>query len=112
MGAYQVICLKRTADQAWAPFEDVTPIFRPFRDASYLPCNYPCTILDCLRGLEFGIKMGWFNIDTFNVREYEFYEAVENGDMNWIIPGKFLAFSTPQAERIGPDGVILLLTLV
>lgn len=48
--------------------------------------------------------MNWFSLKTFNVREYEFYEAVENGDMNWIIPGKFLAFSTPHASRTGPEG--------
>jgi len=53
------------------------------------------------------MKMQWFDVKTFNVREYEFYEAVENGDMNWIIPNKFLAFSTPHASREGPDGVIL-----
>ena len=56
--------------------------------------------------------MGWFDLNTFNVREYEFYEAVENGDMNWIIPGKFLAFSTPRAQRVGTDGVIYALTIV
>jgi cell division cycle 14 len=30
------------------------------------------------------------------VEEYEHYERVENGDMNWIIPGKILAFSGPH----------------
>jgi cell division cycle 14 len=29
------------------------------------------------------------------VKEYEHYEKVENGDLNWIIPGKFLAFMGP-----------------
>ena len=33
------------------------------------------------------------------MEEYEFYEKVENGDMNWIVPGKFLAFSGPAATR-------------
>lgn len=30
------------------------------------------------------------------MEEYEHYERVENGDMNWIIPGKMLAFSGPH----------------
>ena len=27
---------------------------------------------------------------TFNVAEYDFYEQVENGDLNWIVPGTAL----------------------
>jgi cell division cycle 14 len=34
---------------------------------------------------------------TFNPQEYHFRERVENGDWNWIIPGKFLAFSNPAS---------------
>ena len=49
-----------------------------------------------MKGLEYAIKLGWFNIKTFNVKEYEFYEDVENGDLNWILPGKFVAFCTPS----------------
>lgn len=105
-----MIYMGKTADEAWQPFEGVH--FLAFRDASYLPCSYKCTILDCLRGLEFGMKMNWFNVDAFNVREYEFYEQVENGDMNWIIPGKFMAFSTPHSKNIGDDGVSPSLTPV
>ena len=40
-------------------------------------------------------------MSTFNVQEYQFYEKIENGDMNWIIPGKFLAFSTPVDGAAG-----------
>ena len=45
MGAYQVIYLKRTADEAWSHFKPAEP-FRAFRDASYLKCNYKCTVSD------------------------------------------------------------------
>ena len=48
--------------------------------------------------------MKWFDVKTFNLRDYEFYEKVENGDMNWIVPGKFLAFSGPSANSRDPDG--------
>jgi cell division cycle 14 len=40
--------------------------------------------------------MGWFNLKSFNIAEYEKREKIENGDFNWIIPGKFLAFSNPS----------------
>ncbi len=49
----------------------------------------------CLEGLQHAIKNGWYNYSTFNVKEYEHYEKVENGDLNWIVPGKFLAFMGP-----------------
>lgn len=97
MGAFQIIIMKKTAMEAWAPFVNVDPPFKPFRDASYTNCSYQCTILDCLRGLEYAIKLGWFNYKTFNIQEYEFYEDIENGDLNWILPNKFVAFCTPMS---------------
>jgi cell division cycle 14 len=51
--------------------------------------------LHCLEGLEWGIHLGWYNCANFNLTDYQFYEKIENGDLNWIIPGKFVAFSTP-----------------
>ena len=57
-------------------------------------------LLDCLRGLEYAITLGWFNYKTFNLAEYEHYEKIENGDLNWIIPGKFVAFSSPSDKPI------------
>jgi cell division cycle 14 len=103
MGAFQIIILKKTAAEAWIPFEKIEGGFKPFRDASYTNCSYNCTIPDCLRGLEYAIKLGWFNIKTFNVKEYEFYEDVENGDLNWLVPGKFVAFCTPSSGQGGKE---------
>jgi len=104
MGAFQVISLGKTAEEAWKPFQESGLNFPDFRDASYTTCTYKCTILDCLRGLEYAIKLKWFDMKTFNLRDYEFYEKVENGDLNWIIPGKFVAFSGPSGQTRDPDG--------
>lgn len=30
------------------------------------------------------------------MKDYQFYEKVENGDLNWIVPNKFIAFCDPQ----------------
>ena len=106
MGAYLLICKEKSAEEAWSFFEKVDPTFKPFRDAICGECTYQCTIYDCLKGLEYGIKLGWYNPKTFNVKEYEEYERVDNGDMNWIIPGKFLSFSSPCAKPYDADGVI------
>ena len=104
MGAYLVICKKMTAEEAWSFFKDVKPPFKPFRDAINGPCTYECTILDCLRGLQYAIELGWYNPKTFKVKEYEEYEKVDNGDMNWIIPGKFLAFPSPSSKEYDEEG--------
>jgi cell division cycle 14 len=59
---------------------------------------YFITILDCLRGLRKAIDFEFIHLETFNIQDYLFREKVENGDMNWIIPGKFLAFAGPDDE--------------
>ena len=95
MAAFMVVILKINADDAFAKFEKYHCLLKPFRDASKGECYYKCTVLHCLRGLEFGVKQGWYSFKNFNLKEYEYYEKVENGDLNWIIPGKFVAFMGP-----------------
>lgn len=106
MGIYQILVLGRSAVDAWSCFKDVSPPLVDFRDASSGPSTYNCTILDVLRGLEYAMMVGLFDRRTFNVKEYEYYEKIENGDINWIIPGKFIGFVGPagtkeEAQEIG-----------
>ncbi|NXD08568.1 CC14A phosphatase, partial [Nothocercus nigrocapillus] len=74
------------------------PPYLPFRDASFGNCTYNLTILDCLQGINKALQHGFFDFKTFDVDEYEHYERVENGDFNWIVPAKFLAFSGPHPK--------------
>ena len=99
MGCFMVIILKMSAEEAYKKFNDYIPLFKPYRDASKGECIYQCTILQCLKGLEYAIQFGWYDFRTFNVKEYEFHERVENCDLNWIIPGKFMAFMGPIEKR-------------
>ncbi|CAH6789129.1 Cdc14a [Phodopus roborovskii] len=94
-----VIYLKKTPEEAYrALLSGSTPPYLPFRDASFGNCTYNLTILDCLQGIRKGLQHGFFDFETFDVDEYEHYERVENGDFNWIVPGKFLAFSGPHPK--------------
>ena len=104
MGAFMVIILGKTGREAWDHFEPYHSGFKPFRDATMGVCTYKCTVLDCLQGLEYGIKMGWYDYKTFNYKEYEHYVKVENGDLNWIVPGRFFAFAGPSKTNRDPDG--------
>jgi len=103
--AYQVIVDRvKPSEQAYEAFQNIWPPFLMFRDATCGVCTWHLTILDCLKGLEKSIEHGWFNYSKFDVVSYEFFEKVENGDMNWIIPGRFLAFAGPCPTSTDADG--------
>ena len=108
MGAYEITYLSRSAEEAWKHFEGEK--FKPYRDAARGPCTYKCTLLHCFQAIEWAQKLGWYNRLTFNLAEYQEYETVEGGDLNWIIPGKIMAFSTPvdstnedEKSSFGPE---------
>ncbi|XP_019386567.1 PREDICTED: dual specificity protein phosphatase CDC14A isoform X2 [Crocodylus porosus] len=99
IGAYAVIYLKKTPEETYRSLlSGSNPPYLPFRDASFGNCTYNLTILDCLQGIKKALQHGFFDLKTFDVEEYEHYERVENGDFNWIVPGKFLAFSGPHPK--------------
>ena len=43
-------------------------------------------------------------MQTFDPREFEYYERVENGDLNWILPNKFIAFMGPVDTKVRGRG--------
>jgi len=78
----------------------------PFHDASPYRCVFELTLMDCLRAL---VKARQFNFfdwgDKFDGQEYEHFEQVENGDLNWIVKGKILAFAGPSyVKSVSPEG--------
>ncbi|XP_043837157.1 dual specificity protein phosphatase CDC14B-like [Dromiciops gliroides] len=52
-----------------------------------------------LMGLHKAVQYGFLNFEEFDLDDYEHYEKVENGDLNWIIPGRFIAFCGPHPRR-------------
>ncbi|XP_063726980.1 dual specificity protein phosphatase CDC14A-like isoform X2 [Symsagittifera roscoffensis] len=105
IGAYQIIYLKRTAEEAYRPLvSGNNPSFMPFRDASMAPSSYNLTVLDCLHSISKALANNFFQFQNFDVEEYEHYEKVDNGDFNWILPDKFLAFSGPHNQSVILDG--------
>jgi cell division cycle 14 len=69
----------------------------PYRDAGYGAATYHITILDCLKGLHKALHMGLVDLESIDPDEYEFYEKVENGDLNWITD-KFIAMACPKDD--------------
>lgn len=102
--AYQVVAQGKPAELAYEPFCGIYPPFLPFRDATCGVCTFHLTIVDCLKGLEKSIEFRWFDWNRFDVEAYDFFEKVENGDMNWVVPDKFLAFAGPCPTPTDADG--------
>lgn len=98
MGLFQIVVLNRSADEACNAFQHVDA-FIPFVDASFQPSGFELYIEDVLKGFERALKLGWFDMSTFNVNEYDQYSSLENGGFNWLIPSKTLAFVCPASER-------------
>ncbi len=93
-----MLCLGKTVEEAYNPFFGLQPPLIPYRDAAFGICTYHLEVLDCVRALARAASLGHFSLDTFSAETYAFYDKIEHGDLNWIIPGKFAAFSGPLAR--------------
>ncbi|XP_074099162.1 cell division cycle protein 14 isoform X2 [Cotesia typhae] len=105
-GSYAILYLKKTAREVYESLVSSpnSPPYIMFRDASFgAPC-YQISLKDCLSAIYECYRLGFFNFDDFNVKEYEYYERVEYGDLNWIVPEKFIAFCGPHAKLNNENG--------
>ena len=65
--------------------------------------------MDCLKGLEQAIANGWYEFKRFDYKQYENFHKLNVGDMNWIVPGKILALSSPTSKKndgLPPDAFL------
>jgi len=60
-------------------------------------------VLHCLQAIYKAFKFKFFDFETFDPEEYEYFECVENGDLNVMVPEKFIAFSGPHRTKEGPN---------
>ncbi|XP_043915720.1 dual specificity protein phosphatase CDC14B isoform X2 [Protopterus annectens] len=107
IGSFAVIYLKKSPEEVYKILLSGNAgkiSFLPFRDASFGISNYGLTILDCLQAVNKAVQYGFLDFNAFDVNEYEHYEKVENGDFNWIVPGKLLAFSGPHPKSRVENG--------
>jgi cell division cycle 14 len=66
-----------------------------FRDAAFAINTYPLTVLDCCRAFYRVHCLRHFVYSSFDIFKHDHLSKLENGDISWIIPGKFIAFSGP-----------------
>ncbi|KAM3958844.1 uncharacterized protein ACR2FA_007147 [Aphomia sociella] len=97
IGSYQIIYLNSSAAAVYKQITDGSKwSLLTFRDASGGPALFDISLLDVLHGVKVAHDAGFFDFEHFDAEQYLFYEKVENGDLNWIVPGKMLAFSGPH----------------
>ncbi|KAF3817911.1 hypothetical protein GH733_013760 [Mirounga leonina] len=94
----KVIYLGRAPEEAYRILMCGDTSFIPFRDAAYGSCNFYITLLDCFHAVKKAMQYDFLNFNSFNLDEYEHYEKAENGDLNWIIPDRFIAFCGPHSR--------------
>ncbi|XP_075210522.1 dual specificity protein phosphatase CDC14C-like [Lycorma delicatula] len=70
--------------------------YMAFQDATIGPSPYRIRIIDCLNALDKAFFLGFVDFSDFDLTEYEHIERIENGDINWVLPRRFLAFSGPS----------------
>lgn len=76
-------------------------IFRSFVDASQGGgSSWTINLMDCFNAILKARILGFFDFRDFNPNEYDKYDRLQNGDINWLLPRKFLAFIGPLDERL------------
>uniref|UniRef100_A0A7E4ZPY8 protein-tyrosine-phosphatase n=1 Tax=Panagrellus redivivus TaxID=6233 RepID=A0A7E4ZPY8_PANRE len=104
MASFMVIIAGYSAEKAYKIVQAIQPPqFIGFKDASLGPSIYSLNLIDVIRSVEKAIKLKWFDYSKFDAAEYEHYERVETGDLNWIIPGKVLSFCGPHNRSYVED---------
>lgn len=110
ISSFNMLYNQLTPQEALEPFvkeKFIVKQMRPYRDASSLQSLYDLTVLSCLKGLHRAVydpKTHWYDSETFDPEVWGRYEQVENGDMNWVIPGKLMAFASPYSTNILQGG--------
>ncbi|XP_017782276.1 PREDICTED: dual specificity protein phosphatase CDC14A-like isoform X2 [Nicrophorus vespilloides] len=96
IGCYAILYLDFTPQNAYEVLNKKNVLeFIEFRDAS-VGEPYTISLKDCLYGFHRAKQYGFFHFSNFNQTMYEHYEYVENGDLNWIVPDKFIGFCGPH----------------
>ena len=73
-----------------------------YRDATFSKPDFDLCLLDCWQSLEKGMEQGWVQYSKstsfwgmMNVRRFRQHENPANGDLQEIIPRRFIAFRGP-----------------
>ncbi|EKF26795.1 protein tyrosine phosphatase, putative [Trypanosoma cruzi marinkellei] len=95
LACFCVATLGWSASATWEAFQSTYPPLLPFRDAGNSASAFSLVILDVISGLEKAVALGWYNVRTFDITEYE---RLRRHDCSWVVPNTFLALSSPNSH--------------
>lgn len=96
MGCYMILKMNFSAEDVWKKFSIIKPLFELFRDSHPgKKSSFFLSLKNCFRSFEYSIKMSIFNPKKFDPNDYEFYNNIKNGYLNWIVQNKIIVFSSP-----------------
>ncbi|XP_044745852.1 uncharacterized protein LOC123307553 isoform X2 [Coccinella septempunctata] len=98
IGSYCIIYLKIHPAEVTKLLMKAGP-YKQFMDASQIPCPFTIKLEFCFNAISKAVAFNFFNFDDFDVTEYDMYEKLQFGDMNWLVPRKFLAFIGPNSSE-------------
>ena len=58
---------------------------------------------ECVEAIETAIRNRWYSYNSFSTKDYFRLNELDNGDLNWMLPGKILAMSSPA--KFARDGL-------
>ena len=116
LGSYMILRLDWQLNDVAECFSWMEPgQYEEYRDATFCKPTFGLTLMDCWRGLEKGVHLGWVSCPDddsdfwgrIDIDEYEHYDNPLNGDLHEVVPGKLIAFRGPQdlgaAEYLDDD---------
>ena len=97
VGCFLVLRCQFSPEKAAQVFDHLN--LTPFRDATFTtPAVHGLSLRDCLAGFAKAVENKWFDFETFNLPEYEFWDQPEHGDIHRI-SDKFFAFKGPLQDE-------------
>lgn len=95
MAVYAIVYLKMSPIDAFNKLSSLKYPYLSFQDASMGESQYKIRLIDCLNAVRKAVYFGIVDFEDFNADEYEKMDSMKFGDVSWIVPQKFLAFSGP-----------------
>jgi len=96
VGSFMVIIMGRKPEEVSQAISELKHPLCNYHDCWRSTITPGISLLDCYLAIGKAISKGLFNYTSFDVDEYDKYQEVSSGDMNWIIPGRILALKGPR----------------
>jgi cell division cycle 14 len=98
VGAYMVMKLDKSVQQAEDALSYFVNRLLSFRDVSPGPQNFKLYVRDCWEGLHKAKQLSWvqFGENGFDLDEYNELDSPLNADLHVVVPGKFIAMRGPR----------------